>query len=111
MPVELAANATLWSGCAEGRLRIKEWPEDDSDGEAVVYDLANGDTHAVEPLMLELLHMLALGAPRSTESLTMEMCALFEAEAGTALADGVASRVDHSLVQLQELGLITGRLA
>lgn len=107
--MELAGTATVWSACPPGRLRFKEWPDDDGDGEAVVYDLASGDTHAVEPLMLELLHMLALGASRSTESLTMEMCTLFEAEAGSALAGQVASRVEHSLVQLQELGLVAGQ--
>lgn len=75
----------------------------------MVYDTASGDTHAIEPLMLELLHMLAPEAPRSTESLTMEICTLFDAEPGTALAEQLAARVEHSLVQLQELGLVAGR--
>lgn len=109
MPVHLGGNATIWSGCPEGRLRIKEWPHEDGDGEAVVYDIASGDTHAVEPMMLELLQMLAVGASRSTESLTMEMSTLFEAEPSTLLADQVASRVAQSLVQLQELGLVASR--
>ena len=107
--MELAGTPTLWSACAEDRLRFKEWPEDNSDGDAVVYDIASGDTHAVEPLMLELLYTLAAGAPRSTESLTMDICTLFQAEAGTELARQLASRVRDSLVQLQELGLVAGR--
>ncbi len=107
--MELAGTATVWSACPEGQLRFKEWPEDDGDGEAVVYDMASGDTHAVEPLMLELLHTLAPGAPRSTESLTMEICTLFDAEPGTALAEQLTSRVEQSLVQLQELGLVAVR--
>ena len=107
--MELAATATLWSACPEGRLRFKEWHEDSGDGQAIVYDTASGDTHAVEPMMLELLHMLAPGALRSTESLTMEICTLFDAEPGTVLAEQLASRVEHSLVQLQELGLVAGQ--
>ncbi len=89
---------TLWSYRVAERLRFKQW---DAEEGAVAYDVANGDTHVVEPLAMELLHVLRESSPRAAQSLVDEMLIVFEGEPATRVAEAVAA----SLSRLQQLGL------
>ena len=92
MPTSVAGTFRLTD-----RLRCKDWEGD----AAVVYDIASGDTHVVDALAMELLRMLAQDAQASAESFLSELRAIYGGE--------VPARVERSLGQLQELGLMAAR--
>ena len=91
---------TWWSRSDPARFRVKDC---DDDG-AVVYDTIAGDTHVVDPLAMELIHMLTESAPRTATALVAGVAPLFDGETGAA----IAAAVDEGLAQLQRLELVIG---
>lgn len=85
-----------WYACLEHRFRFKEWGEEGT----VVYDIASGDTHVLDPLAMELLHMLTQDPARKTESVRDELRGIYGGE--------VPSNVELSLARLEEVGLWAG---
>lgn len=92
---------TVWSWRVDGRFRFKEWDDDDT----VVYDVASGDTHVVDPLSMEILQLLGHCLLRSTDSLVADLRQVFDGEPDAA----IAARIERSLHGLQDIGLVTGR--
>lgn len=90
----------VWSPNEISRFRIKDFGDDG----AVVYDIASGDTHAVDALAMELLQMLLERAPRTAESISADLARLLEGETEADVVDAV----DRGLAQLQRLGLVLG---
>lgn len=92
-----------WSCCDAGRFRTKDWGED----EAVIYDIASGDTHVMDPLAMEILDRLKCSPGLSAASLQAALGDVFE-----GLPDAeVALRIERCLAGLQQIGLVAGRLA
>lgn len=79
--------------CLEQRFRFKEWIDEGT----VVYDSASGDTHVLEPLAMELLHMLMQAPAQSAEFWMTELRGIYGGE--------IPHRVELSLSRLRELGL------
>lgn len=89
---------TLWSAYPDGRFRFKVWPDDHT----VVYDITSGDTHVVDALAMEILHLLQLGSDLSTEALVTDLRDVFEHESDAE----IGARVEHGLYRLRRIGLV-----
>ena len=88
-----------WARSAEGRFAVKQW-----DDGAVVYDIIAGDTHVVEPLVMELLRLLELRSPRTIAELTAELVPLLPEESEVAISDATSGAISR----LSEIGLVVG---
>lgn len=78
------------------RFCFKEW----GDEGGVVYDVAGGDTHLLDALAMELVHMLRRHSGCKTESLRDELREIYGGELPTS--------VTCSLARLEDLGLWDG---
>ena len=72
-----------------------------------MYDTLSGDTHLLEPLALELLQHLTLGAPRSASALLDELADLIEDTAPEA----ALAAIEQSLEAMRRAGLVVASAA
>ena len=84
----------LWQLARPADLYIREWED-----AGVAYDAANGNTHLLDPLALELLALLRAGATAEDE-----LIAVLASDLPDALGDP-AALVKSRLEQLARLGL------
>jgi len=92
-----------WSCAGRDRLLVRSWGGE----EGVVYDTLSGDTHLLEPLALELLQHLTLGAPRSASALLDELADLIEDTAPEA----ALAAIEQSLESMRRAGLVVASAA
>lgn len=91
----------LWSPVSEVHFQSQYWEDD---GCAVVYVAANGNTHLVEPLALELLHLIQVTpSPSTAESLAVSLTEFIVAEEH----DQILEYVEATLLKLLDVGLVT----
>jgi PqqD family protein of HPr-rel-A system len=86
----------IWKVVDVGRLRWRFW-----DGESVVFHPASGDTHLLNPVAAEALHVLQQG-PLDAGALARSVASRLDLEADGELAEKVGRLLD----ELGQLGLI-----
>ena len=88
----------LWSCVSEDSFCFRIWDKDEF---AVVYIVANGDTHLVDLLALELLRLIQI-SPRTAESLALSLTEFNPGEED----DMALQSVEETLLRLLDVGLV-----
>ena len=88
-----------WFPVSQAQFDIRSW---DGEDHAVVYVVANGDTHLLDSLALELLRLIQV-SPGSKERLADRFAELLPSEA----YDTVLTYVEATLHRLLDVGLVS----
>ena len=98
------AQPEFWSLAFAGRPSFHFW---DGEDQAVTYNPATGDTHLIDLLALELLELLGQSAG-PLEQIAARMAGVFDTQVEPAQ---IAERIESTLLQLQDAGLVTSSAA
>lgn len=88
----------MWSLVSPAQLYIRAWEGEDT---AVVYDARSGDTHLIEALALEVLHLLK-DQPSSTEALSLKLISLYAQDDHVSIIDLIPT----ILRDMRDVGLL-----
>lgn len=89
---------SVWSLVCSEKFQFRSWADDEF---SVAYNLLTGDTHLLDALGFELLHLLK-SSPASTTMLCQNLAELFPDTDVVSLG----ALIHSSLLRLQEAGFI-----